>query len=190
MIVSPVVGADVRDLGIGVRAPRDDQRARALAAEEQRVLDDDARQRIGGVGELERRADVAGREDPAVRRAQVIVDGDAVVVEGDAGGARDRAPRRSACGRRRRAADRHGRAACATAVELQPEPSRAADETSRDRGAEPQRDAVRRQPARDDRRGVGVLARQHLRRLIEERDLRCRAARTPAPSRSRSGRRR
>ena len=82
----PVVGADMRDFRIGVRAPRDDERAGALAAEKQRVLDDDPRQRVGGVRELERRADVPRREDPAVRRAQVIVDDDALRVERDAGG--------------------------------------------------------------------------------------------------------
>ena len=48
--------------------------ALARAAEEQRVLDHDPRRCVRGVRELEPRADVAGGEDPAVRRPQAIVD--------------------------------------------------------------------------------------------------------------------
>ena len=66
---------DVGDFRIGVRAPRQDERARAGAAEEERVLDDDARLEVGVVGELVRRAHVPRRVDARVRGAQAVVDG-------------------------------------------------------------------------------------------------------------------
>ena len=53
------------------------QGAGALAAEEERVLDDDAGREVGGVGELPARAHVAGGVDARVGRAQVVVDVDA-----------------------------------------------------------------------------------------------------------------
>ena len=76
---------DVRNFGVGVGAPGDHQRARAGAAEKERVLNHDARRRIGRMGELERRADVAGREDARVRCPQAVVDGHTVLAGGDAG---------------------------------------------------------------------------------------------------------
>ena len=56
------------------------------AAVKQRVLDDDAGHRVGGVGELVRGADVARGKDAAVRRPQPIVDHDAALARPDAGG--------------------------------------------------------------------------------------------------------
>src|ERR1700681_1608638 len=46
------VKADVRDLGIGVGAPWDRQRAEPPPAERQRVVHGDARGSVGGVSEL------------------------------------------------------------------------------------------------------------------------------------------
>ena len=69
-----LVEADVGDLGIGVGAPGHVQGAEPLAAEEERVLDDDAGGEVGGVGELPVHADVAGGEDARVGGAQVVVD--------------------------------------------------------------------------------------------------------------------
>src|SRR5262249_16051884 len=54
------VQADVGDLRVRVSTPWDGQRAGAGATFEQGVLDDDARHGVGGVRELEARADVAG----------------------------------------------------------------------------------------------------------------------------------
>jgi hypothetical protein len=50
------VEADVGDFRVGVGAPGNRQRAGTLAPEEERVLDDDARHGVGGVGELVARA--------------------------------------------------------------------------------------------------------------------------------------
>src|SRR6185436_19961295 len=69
---------DVRDLGIRVRAPRHDERARLRVAEEERVLDHRARLEVRVVRELERRADVAAGIDLRVRRDEVVVDADAL----------------------------------------------------------------------------------------------------------------
>ncbi len=76
----PAPFAHVRDLGIGVRAARNVGR-HALAAEEQRVLDDGPRARVSRVGEPLWQADVAGREHGAVGRTQVGVDCDAYAVQ-------------------------------------------------------------------------------------------------------------
>ncbi len=69
---------DVRDLGIGIGAPRHRQFAQAAPTErahgEQRVLDDDPRRGIGGVRKLPRQADVAAGVDARVRRSQEVVD--------------------------------------------------------------------------------------------------------------------
>src|SRR5687768_3177999 len=43
------IQSDVGDLGIGIRARRDGERAQALAAEKERVLNDDACRCVGGV---------------------------------------------------------------------------------------------------------------------------------------------
>ena len=73
------------DLRIGVRAPGQGERARAGAAEEERVLDDDPRLEVGVVRELVRRAHVAGGVDPRVGGPQSVVDGHARArVVGDA----------------------------------------------------------------------------------------------------------
>ena len=53
----------VRDLGVGIGAPRDRERAGALAPEEERILDDDARGCVGGMRELEAGGNVAGGVD-------------------------------------------------------------------------------------------------------------------------------
>src|SRR5262249_56687043 len=57
--------ADVRDLGVGVGTPRDDERTRRPPAEEERVLDGNARHGVGRVGELVGGADVARGVDAA-----------------------------------------------------------------------------------------------------------------------------
>ena len=75
---SALVQPDVGDLGRGVGAPRDGERARLPAAEEERVGEHDARQRVGHVRELEARGDVAGGVDAWVGGPQPVVDGDAV----------------------------------------------------------------------------------------------------------------
>ena len=65
------------DLRVGVGAPRNRQGAQTLAAEEQRVLDHDARRGVGGMRELVFQADVAGRVDARIGGLQEIVDPDA-----------------------------------------------------------------------------------------------------------------
>ena len=77
---------DVRDLGRRVGAPGHDERARLGPAEEEGVLDHDAGQGVRGVGELVARRDVAGREDPRVGRAELIVHLDTGPAVGNPGG--------------------------------------------------------------------------------------------------------
>ncbi len=79
-----LVHADVGDLGAGVGAPGHHQVAGLGAAEEERVLDGDARQRVGGVGELVAAGDIADREDAPVGGAKAIVHGDSLPIELDA----------------------------------------------------------------------------------------------------------
>ena len=61
-----LVDADVSDFWIRVGTPGNVERARAATSEEERVLDDDARHRVSGVGELVGRTDVASGVDVAV----------------------------------------------------------------------------------------------------------------------------
>ena len=70
--------AHVCELGAGVGAPGNHQRRRATTAEEQRILNDEPRGGIRGVSELVRRGDVAGGVHTRVRRAQPVVDLDAL----------------------------------------------------------------------------------------------------------------
>ena len=72
------------DLGRGIGAPGHVQRTRPLVAEEEGVGEDDARQRVGGVRELEAGGDVARGVDVAVGRLQEVVHGDAGPVVGHA----------------------------------------------------------------------------------------------------------
>src|SRR5258708_3410123 len=76
------IHADVRDLGIGVRAPRDDDRTGATTTIEQGVLNDHPRHDVGGVRELELRAHVAGRIDATIRRLEPIVHDNALLRSG------------------------------------------------------------------------------------------------------------
>ena len=73
-----LVEAHVGDLGIGVGTPRNRQGACLVAFEEQRVADDNARHRVGGMGELVREANVARGEDILGGRAQSLVHLDAL----------------------------------------------------------------------------------------------------------------
>src|SRR3546814_18465140 len=80
------VQADVRVLGVGVRAPGDDQPVQPLSRIVQRVRHGHARGGDRHVGEAVRHAGVAGRVDRGVVGAQVFVDVDAAdAVVGDAG---------------------------------------------------------------------------------------------------------
>ena len=54
------------------------QRAEALAAEEEGILDHRARCEVGGMGELEAHADIAASKDPRIGRAEEVVDHDAL----------------------------------------------------------------------------------------------------------------
>ncbi len=72
------VQSHMGDLRVGVRTPRNDERAGAPPAEEQRVLNGNPRHRIRGMRELELRADVARGVDPVVGSAQSVVDGDSL----------------------------------------------------------------------------------------------------------------
>src|SRR5205085_1421611 len=62
------VETDMGNLRIGVGTPGDRQGARLAAAEEERILKGEARQRIGGMGELETRANVARGKDATITR--------------------------------------------------------------------------------------------------------------------------
>src|SRR5439155_2883483 len=78
-VVAPLAGlrlrpADVRDLRLGVRAPRDDDRAHRLPAEEERLPEHAASPGVGRVGELVAGADVPRGVDAGVRGAEAIVD--------------------------------------------------------------------------------------------------------------------
>ena len=64
-------------LRVGVGAPRHHEGRELAAADEERVLHDDLRRGVGGVGELPGHADVARRVDARVGRAQPVVDPDA-----------------------------------------------------------------------------------------------------------------
>jgi hypothetical protein len=81
----PARHADVRQFGIGVGHPRDDERARLLPAEEERILNRDPRQRVGGVGELVPGAHVARGKHAPIRRPQPIVHRHALFRRVDAG---------------------------------------------------------------------------------------------------------
>src|SRR6202023_4222593 len=81
-----LVEADVGDLGAGVGAPGNGQRAGLGPAEEQRVLDHQPRLGVGDVGELELRGHVAAGEDARVAGAQPVVDLDSLRRVADAGG--------------------------------------------------------------------------------------------------------
>src|SRR3984893_8049138 len=75
-----LVEPDVGDLRVRVGTPGDDQGAGPGPPEEEGVLEDDAGHGVGGVGELEARADVAGGEDAAIRRLQPVVHLDPLVL--------------------------------------------------------------------------------------------------------------
>ena len=188
-----LVEPDVRDLRVGVRAPGHGERARAGPAEEERVLDDDARLAVGGVRELVRRAHVAGGVDPRVRRPQPVVDAHARArVVGDARPPRGRAPRRWARGRRRRGSRRPRVARRRRRARHVDHPLGAGALDALDRAPEhaastPSRDSARATRSRGIRgpRGGRICALG-----LEQRHLRAEAARRPARARSRSGRRR
>ena len=75
------------DFRISVRTPGDGESARLHATEEQGVLNGDPGQGIGGMSELEARADIARGEDTTVRRLKTIIDGNALfLVIFDSGG--------------------------------------------------------------------------------------------------------
>ena len=71
------VEADVGDLGIGVGAPRNRQRAQSLATEEQRVPNYNACRSVGGMRELLLQAGVTGGVNSRIAGLQEIVDPDA-----------------------------------------------------------------------------------------------------------------
>src|SRR5215831_5973347 len=77
------VKADVGYFRIGIGTPRNDQSARFLTTEEERVLQHHARRGISDMGELVRRADIAGRVNASIRGAQLIVNLDTSVIKGD-----------------------------------------------------------------------------------------------------------
>jgi hypothetical protein len=82
-----LVHSDVSDFGIGVSAPRNRERAGLLAAEEERVLNDDASQGIRHVRELEARAYIARGVNVRIGRSQSVINANALFrVEVDAGG--------------------------------------------------------------------------------------------------------
>ncbi len=62
------IHAHMRDLRVGVGAPWDRERAEFLTAKEQRVLNDNTRGGVGGMGELVVHANIARRVDAGVRR--------------------------------------------------------------------------------------------------------------------------
>ena len=68
------VHAHVGDLRVGVGGPRHDEGTELLALVEEGVLDDDARGRVRGVGELPVHAHVAAGEDARVGGLEVVVD--------------------------------------------------------------------------------------------------------------------
>ncbi len=68
------VHADVRDLGLGVGGPRDEQRAEGAAPEEQRVANDGARHEVRHMRELEVRAAVADGKHVLEAGLQTVVD--------------------------------------------------------------------------------------------------------------------
>ena len=73
----PHIKPDMSDCRIGVGAPRNRQCTQTLTAEEQRILNHDARRRVGGMGELVLQAGIAGGIDAPVAAAQEIIDPDA-----------------------------------------------------------------------------------------------------------------
>ena len=77
--------ADVRHLRVRVGAPRNRQRAGFPPPEEQRVLNDDTRGRVGDVRELESGAHVACSVHAAVARAEPVVNHDAARSGSNAG---------------------------------------------------------------------------------------------------------
>src|SRR6266849_3838771 len=163
--------ADVGDLGVGVRAPRDGEGGVLLAPEEERVLDHHPGRRVGRVGELLGHADVAGGVDARIGRLEPVVHLDAIPpVVGDADrleaealhvGHAPRAhedlvhldPDRSA--RRRREQD------CPAARALDP----------LELGAEHEADAFAHEGALDDLRRVRVFAVQDMVAGVEEGHL-------------------
>ena len=161
--------ADVRNLGRRERAPRDDERRGSLAPEEQGVLDRDARHGVGGMRELVGRADVAGGKHLAVRSLQVLVDGDAGAVEGNARAIEPEpfdvrgAPR----GQKDRVCrDRLG---ARPAVERD-DGARLVSLDTLQRRAEAQGDALAFEDGREHRGRLGVFARQELRLTTDDGD--------------------
>ena len=71
------VEADVGDLGIGIGAPRNRQRAQAPVAERQGVMHGDACGCVGGVGELVLQTSVSRGIDAWIAGLQEVVDSDA-----------------------------------------------------------------------------------------------------------------
>ena len=161
---------DVRDLGLGVRAPGHDERARLRVPEEERVLDHQARLEVGVVRELEGRGDVAARVDVRVRRHEMIVDLDAGadrVLDADL---LEIEPLDV-----RRAADTdHDLVGLDRLAALQVErlraPRRLRGPLDRLAARDPHTVALER--AEDDVRGVAILLDEDLRRDLDEMDLR------------------
>jgi hypothetical protein len=174
-VVRQLVGraADVRHLGARVRAPGQDEPAALAAPEaaEEGVGHGEARHGVGGVREARPAGDaVADGEDARVRRAEAVVDDDAVIDDLHAGDVEgERLDVRASPG-----GDEQG-----VAGEL----VRAVRRGHRQRGGavgpaprrggacvQVQRHAVGGEGARDDRRGVGVVARQEARATRGEGD--------------------
>src|SRR5262245_65885408 len=65
--------ADMCHLRKGISCPRDHESTDAAAQRKQRILDSDARHRIGSVSEVEPRADVTCSVDPPVRCSKPVV---------------------------------------------------------------------------------------------------------------------
>ena len=171
-----LVEPHVRDLGVGVRAPRDRQRREALAAEEEGILNHDARGEIRDVRELGLQTDVAGGEDARVRRPQLIVDDDApLAVELDA----DRLETEIVDVRGAPGADQDLVDGDLVLAPAHPEVQALAfvyPLDTLDLGAELEAQAFAPQHGLDEGGGVLVLAAEDLRQDVEGDDLRSQAA--------------
>jgi len=70
-----VVSVTMRHLWLGVGAPRHVKSRDALASQEERILECQARHGIGGVGEGPAACRITGHEDAVVAGAQMVIDG-------------------------------------------------------------------------------------------------------------------
>ena len=182
--------ADVRDLRIGERAPWDDELAQSLPPEKQRVADRHACGRVGRVRVPVLETDVARGVDSAIRRAQEVVDANAghrIVL--DAG----RLEIHSLDVRQPPDAgeDRIDRdlAAIVAARHLGDDRATFRAHSCRLR-VEPDLEAVARERIREQLCRIAFLFRQKERKILNDRRLRARDGKTPAPPRSRADHRR